>query len=182
MQVTSVEPSSRVSSIHHETYEEMKARHAAKERAAAEFKSLRKELGLSQGSLAQALRVPRRTLEEILREGNPKGAQDAAFKDDAEPLPFPNRFGEDVFGAHLKILFRWAQDDRNPAPGMSEGGPGLFGERRPSRAWPEGGPSPTLFDSSGFQPIWKRSREGYLPPPALYQSEYPNPDRLSLRS
>ena len=63
MQVTTVNPSTRVSSVHYETYEEMKARHAAKERAAADFKSLRKELGLSQGTLAQALRVPRRTLE-----------------------------------------------------------------------------------------------------------------------
>lgn len=63
MPVTTVDPSSRVSSVHYETYEEMKARHAAKARAVAEFKSLRKELGLSQGSLAQALRVPRRTLE-----------------------------------------------------------------------------------------------------------------------
>lgn len=63
MRVTTVEPATRASSIHYETYEEMKVRHEAKERAASEFKSLRKELGLSQGTLAQALRIPRRTLE-----------------------------------------------------------------------------------------------------------------------
>lgn len=63
MQVTTVDPATRASTVHYETYEEMKARHQAKEHAAAEFKSLRKDLGLSQGTLAQALRVPRRTLE-----------------------------------------------------------------------------------------------------------------------
>lgn len=63
LQVTTMDPATLASSVHFETYEEMKARHEAKERAAAEFKSLRKELGLSQATLAQALRVPRRTLE-----------------------------------------------------------------------------------------------------------------------
>jgi DNA-binding transcriptional regulator YiaG len=54
---------SLASSVHYETYEEMRARHATKASAADDFKSVRKQLGLSQAALAQALRVPRRTLE-----------------------------------------------------------------------------------------------------------------------
>lgn len=49
--------------VHYETYEEMRDRHESKVRAAADFKALRKEIGLSQQMLARALRVAPRTLE-----------------------------------------------------------------------------------------------------------------------
>ena len=63
LKVTTLDPATLASEVHYETYEELKVRHESKDRAAAKFKSLRKELGLSQAKLAQALRVPKRTLE-----------------------------------------------------------------------------------------------------------------------
>ncbi len=63
LKVTTVDPVSKAMTVHFETYEEMHARHKAKAKAAAEFKRVRKELGLPQAAAAAALRVNLRTLQ-----------------------------------------------------------------------------------------------------------------------
>ena len=63
LKVTTIDPRTFEASTYYESYEEMLDRHQAKERAALEFKKLRQELKLTQGKLAMALRVSKRTLE-----------------------------------------------------------------------------------------------------------------------
>jgi DNA-binding transcriptional regulator YiaG len=63
LKVTTKDSRTLEASIHYESYEEMRKRHQSKERAAIEFKKLRRELNLTQGKLAMALRVSKRTLE-----------------------------------------------------------------------------------------------------------------------
>ncbi|MDQ3000978.1 MAG: helix-turn-helix domain-containing protein [Fibrobacterota bacterium] len=63
LKVTTKDSRTLKASIHIESYEEMRHRHQAKKRAALEFKKLRQDLNLTQGKLAMALRVSKRTLE-----------------------------------------------------------------------------------------------------------------------
>lgn len=63
LKVTTTDLRAQEVTVHYETYEQMRKRHAAKGKAAIEFKKLRQDLKLTQEKLAMALRVSKRTLE-----------------------------------------------------------------------------------------------------------------------
>jgi DNA-binding transcriptional regulator YiaG len=63
LKVTATDPRTLEVTTRFETYEQMRKRHLAKGKAASEFKKLRQDLKLTQGKLAMALRVSKRTLE-----------------------------------------------------------------------------------------------------------------------
>ena len=63
LKVTSKDLRTSETTVHFESYEEMRKRHQSKGKAALEFKKLRQDLKLTQGKLAMALRVSKRTLE-----------------------------------------------------------------------------------------------------------------------